>query len=103
MTATLFCESCRATVSDALAHEANRHGGAQTVWPVETATYILDADAYVAHGAFGGQDTAEWAEQFRATGGKSCTILPKPADASIVMFVTGTPETLDFVDATVGA
>lgn len=71
---------------------------------METASYVLDAEAYVRKGAFG-RITAEWGETFRHLGGQSCAIEPAwrfglPI-GGIFMTVIGTPEALAFVEDSV--
>jgi len=69
---------------------------------ITTATYVLDTDAYLAHGGTGAQDTLEWAGTFRELGGRECTVHPswRFGTEGPIMVVTGTPEAVAFVDAT---
>jgi len=68
-----------------------------------TASYILDSEAYVKHGAFN-DHSVEWGDTFRALGGEKCTITPSWVHGlpvgEIFMEVVGTPEAVTFVDAT---
>ena len=67
-----------------------------------TASYVLDAEAYVQHGAFNDQ-SVEWGDTFRALGGEKCLITPAWAYGlpvgGMFMEVVGTPESVAFVDA----
>lgn len=72
----------------------------------ETASYTLDSEAYVEHGAFNDQ-SAEWGETFRALGGEECSIFPSwrvglPV-GEVFMTVTGTPAAIAFVDDSLAA
>lgn len=68
-----------------------------------TASYVLDAESYVRHGAFN-DHTAEWGRTFAALGGEKCLITPawvhgQPV-GGIFMEVVGSPEAVAFVDNT---
>ena len=70
---------------------------------ITTETYVLDPDSYVKHGAFN-DDSPAWGDTVRALGGKDCSIFPSwrvglPV-GDVLMTVTGTPEAVAFVDAT---
>lgn len=71
-----------------------------------TASYVLDADAYVAHGAFN-DHSPEWGQTFRALGGERCMVTPSWAHdlpvGDMFMEVVGTPEAVAYVDATLAA
>lgn len=68
-----------------------------------TASYILDSEAYVNHGAFN-DHTEAWGESFRALGGEQCYITPSWVHGlpvgEIFMEVVGTREAIAFVDNT---
>lgn len=69
-----------------------------------TASYVLDSEAYVRHGAFNDHGP-EWGETFRALGGERCSIEPSwryglPV-GDMFMLVTGTAEALAFVENSV--
>lgn len=71
---------------------------------MNTASYILDSESYVRHGAFNDHSVA-WGDTFRALGGESCNISPSwryglPV-GDLFMEVVGTPEALAFVENSV--
>lgn len=70
---------------------------------IATASYMLDADSYVAVGAFNDQ-SQQWSDTFRALGGESCMIRPSWAFGEPIggmyMTVTGTDAAIAFVDST---
>lgn len=71
---------------------------------MQTASYVLDADAYVRHGAFN-DHSQEWGDTFRALGGESCAIQPawifgQPV-GGMFMTVVGSAAALAFVEDSV--
>jgi len=71
---------------------------------MSTASYVMDPDAYVKHGAFN-DDSVEWGDTFRALGGEKCLLTPSWTHGlpvgGVLMEVVGSPEALAFVENTV--
>jgi hypothetical protein len=71
---------------------------------ITTASYILDSESYVKHGAFNDQSQA-WGDTFRALGGEKCSITPSWTHGlpvgDIFMEVVGSPKAVAFVDNTI--
>jgi hypothetical protein len=70
-----------------------------------TASYILDSESYIQHGAFDTDSSSDWANTFTALGGEKCFITASwlTNTDGPVMEVTGTDEALAFVEQTVRA
>jgi hypothetical protein len=71
---------------------------------MQTASYVLDAEAYVQHGAFN-DHSAQWGETFRALGGEEVWIRPAWAFGlpvgGMFMYVEGSAAALAFVEDSV--
>lgn len=71
---------------------------------MQTASYVLDAEAYVRHGAFN-DHSKEWGDTFRALGGEQVSIQPAWAFGlpvgGMFMHVEGSAAALAFVEDSV--